>query len=303
MAPEKDAEPTSRFTDQVTAENKFQANDESIPALIGTLANAGLSLPLTLFLADSLSRLRSDTVKTIKHSGPLGDFQVVDVSQFPTEDKLSRADYMSVYNVFLKFIAETCGPLTARGFALHYNLILSEPDLEMWFPAYLCFDQQLCSQFFTRPFIIDPSSSEYQGALNKARQTQLKRENEQLRSLTAASSAPPSRSGHGGRYPTQPQHERAPPRSPYERKEMLCFWCGRLGHGALSCSETTPSRHSRQCVIRCDAKGLFRLSDGQAVCFTHNLGHKCKGKGVNQALHICTLCSDPEHGAAKCTRN
>ncbi|KAJ7631740.1 hypothetical protein B0H17DRAFT_1150196 [Mycena rosella] len=60
----------------------------------------------------------------------------IDVSEFPDEETLDQANFLTCYNTFLTFMEGSAGRNIFRGFATHYDRILSDPDIRTWFPAY-----------------------------------------------------------------------------------------------------------------------------------------------------------------------
>ncbi|KAJ7189206.1 hypothetical protein C8R46DRAFT_35908 [Mycena filopes] len=288
---------TLLFDDTVAEKNSFKANDNSIPDAIYSLARNGISPPLTLFLPTSLDRVRSGNAKTVKHgTGETTKVNVIDVSAFPDEETLSQATFVTCYNTFLTFVEGCAGARIFRGFAQHYNHILSA-DLKTWFPAYLAFDRQIRAQFFTKPYIIDIQDPEYRDALQSAKDSLLFSNFDNSPPDDDAASFGVSRSGRESR-------ERP---KPYDRDEgvhsVLCFRCGRMGHTAPRCSEADPNRFGRNFVIFANRDGLFRISDQRPVCMRYNCA-SCDASTTNShALHICSLCADPHHGAVDCTRN
>ncbi|KAJ7429534.1 hypothetical protein B0H11DRAFT_2300488 [Mycena galericulata] len=149
------------FEDAVAEKNSFQAHDNSIPDA-------------------SLERLRSGNVKTVKHgTGEMTRVTVIDVSEFPDEETLDQATFLTCYNTFLTFLEASAGPRIFRGFVEHYNRILSNPDLSTWFAAYQVFDKKIRAQFFTKPYIIDVQDSQYRDALQSAKNLLLMSSSEQ----------------------------------------------------------------------------------------------------------------------------
>ncbi|KAJ7790953.1 hypothetical protein B0H13DRAFT_2173372 [Mycena leptocephala] len=243
------------FDDDAAAANSFEVNDNSIPSSIFYLAKNGISPPLTLFLPASLARIRSSNIKTVKHgTGETTKVTVIDATWF------------TCYNTFLTFMGLAAGPRILEGFAAHYNHILTDPELSQWYPAYRSFDQGIRARFFTTPFVLKVKNEEYRAALQSAKN-----------SFLISSRAPPKEKGERSK--------------PYDRddstrkKTLLCFRCGRSGHGAVTCDQTEPSRHGRAFVITASRDGLFRISDKRAVCMGFNCGR------------------DAHHGAVDCTRN
>lgn len=164
--------PTSKllFDDAVASKNTFQANDNSIPSAIFFLVKNGISPSLTLFLPESLARIRSSNVKTVKHgTGESTKVTVIDVADFPDEDSLDQATWFTSYNTFLTFMELACGPQILQGFAAHYNQILTDPHLAQWYPGYRDFDKRIRARFFTEPFIVDVKNHEYRDALQSAK--------------------------------------------------------------------------------------------------------------------------------------
>ncbi|KAJ6453350.1 hypothetical protein C8R45DRAFT_801347, partial [Mycena sanguinolenta] len=286
------------FDDAVAEKNSFCAHDNTIPVAIYSLAKNGISPPLNLFLPTSLERIRSSNVKTVKHgTGETSKVTVIDLTDFPSEEDLDLATWCTCYNTFLIFLEGSSGARIIQGFAAHYNRVLTDPDLSTWFPAYRDFDRRIRAQFFTKLYIIE-HDNEYRSALQTAKNSFL-----MLNRLSgsAGSTSNPRANSYRPKDKTECQ-------KPYDkdstsrRKPMLCFRCGRTGHGAGACAETNPSRHGHEFVIYANRDGLFRISDNRAVCMGHNCG-RCEVSGRSHALHICSLCSDAHHRAIDCTRN
>ncbi|KAJ7881738.1 hypothetical protein B0H14DRAFT_2340215 [Mycena olivaceomarginata] len=297
------------FDDSVAERNSFHVHDNSIPSAIRSLAKNGISPALTLFLPTSLERIRSSNVKTVKHgTGETTKVTVIDLTDFPNEQELDQATWCTCYNTFLTFMEGTAGVRTFQSFAAHYNRMLSDPDLAMWFPAYRDFDRRIRAQFFTKPYII-VHDDEYRSALQTAKNTFLMLGHSSLSTGSAthpwggSSSVRDTRGSSSLRDDSSRDRPERP--KPYEResrRKILCFRCGRSGHPAGNCPESTPSRHGREFVIYANRDGLFRLTDNRAVCMGFNI-RKCNAMGREHAIHICALCGDSRHGAVDCTRN
>jgi hypothetical protein len=290
------------FDDNVAEKNTFRAQDDTILVAIYSLAKNGISPPLTLFLPASLERIRTSNVKTVKHgTGETTKVTVLDVSDFPSEETLDQATWLTCYNTFLTFLDTAAGLKILQGFARHYNRILADPELATWFPAYRNFDRTIRARFFTIPFIVDIDSPEYRSALQSSKDTFL------LASHSAKGSGSTGFRSFAGPNSSAPK-ERSDRGKPYDRdnstscRSKICFRCGRTGHGAVGCSESDPSKHGRRFVIYANRDGLFRITNNTAVCTGFNIG-RCESAGRNHPIHICALCADPQHGAIDCTRN
>ncbi|KAJ7669585.1 hypothetical protein B0H17DRAFT_1209657 [Mycena rosella] len=247
------------FDDTVAEKNSFRANDNSIPEAIYSLAKNGISPPLTLFLPASLELIRSSNVKTVKHgTGETTKVTVIDVSEFPDEETLDQANFLTCYNTFLTLMEGSAGKNIFRGFANHYERILSDLDIRTWFPAYRVFNKKIRAQFFTRPYIIDVQNTQYRDALQAAKDL--------LLMLNSINSAQPMHTSSGVSHTVKERSERS---KLYDRDDeqhsVLCFRCGRMGHSAPRCSESDPSRHGRNFVIFANREGLFRIHDQRPV--------------------------------------
>ncbi|KAJ7153933.1 hypothetical protein C8R43DRAFT_848102, partial [Mycena crocata] len=298
---------TLLFDDLEAEKNSFTANDDSIPLAIFSLAKNRISPPLTLFLPASLERIRLSNIKTVKHStGESVRVTVIDIAEFPDEDTLEQARWFPTYNIFLSFIQSSSGVRIYEGFAHHLNLIMPDPDLSTWFTAYRAFDKKIRAQFFTKPYIIDIQNAEYRTALQNAKNSFL----HSMQSSSASASAPGSSSSRGGSGSGSHGKDKFVERTkPYDRNDKderkrstLCFRCGRIGHGASSCDEKSPSRHGREFVVYAERNGIYRIFDNRPVCMRFNTG-KCDSTARPHNIHICSLCSDSHHGAVDCARN
>ncbi|KAJ7432355.1 hypothetical protein B0H11DRAFT_1973816 [Mycena galericulata] len=283
------------FEDGVAEKNTFRAHDNSIPVAIYSLAKNGISPPLTLFLPASLETIRSSNVKTLKHgTGESTKVTVIDVSEFPDERSLDQATFLTCYNTFLTFLETAAGTKILQGFARHYDNILADPELKLWFPAYRDFDRKIRAQFFTSPYIVDPSDMEYRSALQSAKNLYL-----------MSNSGGSFQSKGSGSHHSKEKQERTKPydrEDPSRQRTIICFRCGRVGHSAPLCKETNPNRHGREFVIFANRDGLFRIHDNRPVCMGFNCA-RCLASGNNHPVHICSLCGDTHHGAVNCTRN
>ncbi|KAJ7709095.1 hypothetical protein B0H14DRAFT_2646499 [Mycena olivaceomarginata] len=54
---------------------------------------------------------------------------------------------------------------------------------------------------------------------------------------------------------------------------ILCFRCGRRGHGGPACREATPSGQRPEFISFRNGGGLFQILDGRPVCMMFNCGH------------------------------
>nr|GAT50782.1 reverse transcriptase [Mycena chlorophos] len=213
------------FPDDKAEKNEFRALDDSIPSVVAALAKAGLTPPLTLFLPESLHRLRSQIFKTVKHgAGDSSRVNVIDVSDFPSEDTLDAAGWMTVYNSFLIFMGKICGQKVSLGWAEHYSYVIGNSDFRSWFDAYRSFDREMRDRFFSKAFIIDTSSIDYQQTLQNHKNRVMRPNPASVTSALPAHSTGP---GHGGKYRSEFPRERPSDRRPYDResnrRETLCF--------------------------------------------------------------------------------
>jgi hypothetical protein len=289
------------FTDSEAALNPFTTHDNTIPEDILTLVKCRRSVPLQLFAAESLRRIRSGLdIKYIKvATGPAANARILDISDFPKDEDLSMGEWTVCYNTFLAFMTEHSEPKVLRGLLAHFDAMLKDPEFSSWFPAYLLFDMQICNQFFAKPSIIDATSHTWYQALQSAKDSI-------LRKATVSSSASPSHKGQRyAPYTTgRPGSFQSGDGSRGPAGPSLCLRCGLYGdHRAASCKSVEPSRRERPFFAGPSKGKLVRLSDSKTICIRFNL-HICSAdQKEGHPLHVCSLCGDHHHGAIKCTRN
>ncbi|KAJ7696737.1 hypothetical protein B0H17DRAFT_1197848 [Mycena rosella] len=267
--------------DDTAAQNSLDLSEAIIPKAIFTLAKSGITPPLTLVTPVALQRIRSGLgTKLVKVTTELKDsVHLLDISLFPDERTLDQADWTTSYNSFLKFIELGYRPTQYMGFVLHFKAMISNSEFKTWFTAFWDFDCRICSQFFTRPFIIDATGEAYGKLLQAARNRSL------LETMASPRlSAPSSSTSSVGPSRSDKPCPRIQPYAGQQKKNsfqgnLLCLHCG--GSTATrplgaDCTEARPNRHGRQFIIYANKDGLFRIGSDTPVCFTYNLGSECK---------------------------
>ncbi|KAF8950737.1 hypothetical protein BDZ97DRAFT_1133500 [Flammula alnicola] len=279
--------------DQQAEGNVLSEHDNSIPDCIPLLVKCKRTPPLSLFLGESLDRIKGGRdIKYIKVGiGEHANTKILDVSTFPLDCTLTEIQWSQAYNTFLNFISSTVGERLYSGFVSHFDNMLSDQDFSRYFPAYRQFDEKLRQRFFTKPFLIDSKSSEYHSMVQNAK----------LANLSLPTAA--GRSMPANRWHPYPQGNFQRPFRARPGFKTRCLRCGSEdGHRANICRAEQPSRAGRSFVVRAAGQGLERTSDGRAVCIRFNLGY-CSISDSSHPLHICSLCADPHHAATACTRN
>ncbi|KZP08860.1 hypothetical protein FIBSPDRAFT_964404 [Athelia psychrophila] len=305
------------FTDSIAEPNVHLPFDTSIPQDIIVLAQCHRSPPLSLFSRECLDRIRNaSNITYIKiGTGPHQNTRILNVGNLPSEDDLTESQWMINYNNFLNFLATRTGEGGRKiltGFSSHHDRMVSAPDFHSQFAAYRNFDKNIRAQFFRKWFVIDPDGPSWFVALQDAKMA--------LLSVQRSSGAGYS-SNHGNS--STYRDPRSPPRySPYPQPQQrsfrpssdgtsssnttpssLCLRCGNKdGHRAPNCN-TSSASHPQRGFFACVKNGtLGRVSDSRAICLRFNL-NKCTATDHGHALHACSLCGDPNHGAVACTRN
>ncbi|KDR78455.1 hypothetical protein GALMADRAFT_223808 [Galerina marginata CBS 339.88] len=287
------------FADSDAEGREFSMHDDSIPESIAMLAKCHRTPPLSLFLGESLDRIKSARdIKYIKvGTGEFANMKLLDVSSFPADISLDNSQWTRAYNTFLDFIASSMGERLYTGFLNHWGTMMKDQNFLQWFKAYKTFDEKVRQRFFTAPFIIDPTSVQYNTALQEAKL---------CISVAPRMSQPGRRAPATNRYPStgnrwQP-YANTSQQSFRSYAKMRCLRCGNEGHRAEGCKSETPSKTGRSFVVRAAGRGLERLSDGRPVCIRFNIG-TCSISDPSHPMHICSLCADAHHGATACTRN
>lgn len=290
------------FSDEDALNVTLQENTAVFPEYLIILAKCKISPPLTLFRPDILKGIRLNTNVKMKKiaTGATTSVRVLDTDAYPAETKLDSSTWQSTYNTFLAFIQKVSGPGIHAGFVRHYDRLISDPQFERWFPAFREFDREIRSEFFVRPMVIKPSGADYRAKLQSAKDDFIltRQDSPAAHALPRnfQQGNPTSHSQQGGSHPYSQVA-----RSSF--RPQICLRCGSAdGHKAQACTAAQSNRHGRSLIIKAGSSGLFRITDNKAVCLNYNL-RGCPITSANHALHLCSLCGDPHHGASNCTRN
>jgi hypothetical protein len=156
------------FHDAEAAQNKFETYDSSIPNDITLLAACDYTPPLPLFTTEALECIRNrKDLKFVKlGTGRYENTRVLDVSDFPADEDLSPTSWCLAYNTFLNWMSKRAQGKILEGWTAHHDAMVNDPEFQTHFQAYVSFDKELRSRFFTNgPFIIDPSNFHWSNAL------------------------------------------------------------------------------------------------------------------------------------------
>lgn len=283
--------------DEDALNGSFQENITVFPQHFSVLATCKISPPLTLFRPDILKGIRLNTNVKMKKmaTGATTSVRVLDTDAYPSETGLDSSAWQSTYNTFLAFIQRITGPVVYAGFAKHFDRMIGDPQFERWYPAFREFDRELRSEFFAKAFVINPSDADYRSRLQSAKDDFI------LSSKQESPTGVPQPPRNTSYNSSSPHPYIQTTRSSF--RAQLCLRCGGAdGHKAQACTASQSNRHGRSLIIKAGSSGLFRITDSKAVCYNFNL-RGCPITGPSHALHICTLCGDPHHGASNCTRN
>lgn len=304
------------FTDSIAEPNVHLPFDTSIPQDIIVLAQCHRSPPLSLFSRECLDRIRNaSNITYIKiGTGPHQNTRILNVSNLPSEDDLTESQWMINYNNFLNFLATRTGEGGRKiltGFSSHHDRMVSAPDFHSQFAAYRNFDKNIRAQFFRKWFVIDPDGPSWFVALQDAKMALLSIQKNSGAGYSSNQSNPSTyrepRSPRYSPYP-QPQQRSFRPSSDSNSsgnttQSSLCLRCGNKdGHRAPNCNAASASHPQRGFFASVKNGTLGRVSDSRAICLRFNL-NRCTATDHGHALHACSLCGDPNHGAVACTRN
>jgi hypothetical protein len=287
------------FHDAEASQNKFETYNTSIPNNITLLAACDIAPPLPLFTTEALEHIRNrKNLKFVKvGTGQYENTRVLDVSDFPVDEDLSPTSWCLAYNTFLNWMSKRAQGKILEGWTMHHDAMVNNPEFQTHFQAYVSFDKEVCSRFFTNgPFIINPSDYRWSNALiNK----------KIVFSTKVVTNNTPSQDNTICNRCYQPYD--VPSRSfrsfPKPQFTPLCLRCGRKdGHQAPHCDASTPSRKERRWVVIYRNGNLTRISDNKPICTRFNIG-TCSSTDQSHGLHVCSLCDDTYHAAVACTRN
>ncbi|KAF8236577.1 hypothetical protein L208DRAFT_636427 [Tricholoma matsutake] len=201
-------------------QNRFETYDSSIPNDITLLAACEYTPPLSLFTTEALERTRNRK----------------DVTDFLADEDLTPTTWCLAYNTFLNWMSKRAQGRVLQGWTAHHDAMVNDLEFQAHFQAYVSFDKEVRSRFFTNgPFIIDPTDFRWSNALVN------KKTANSTRVLTVSVV-----------HDTSPRRDRSFRFSPYENSTRsfrssaktqftpLCLRCGhRDGHRAPRCGATT----------------------------------------------------------------
>ncbi|TRM63421.1 hypothetical protein BD626DRAFT_456756 [Schizophyllum amplum] len=298
------------FNNEAVKNNTFNTTDGSIPPHLHTLAFNNISPPLTLFTPTFLARLRrAQNLKfqSIGH-GENAKAKVLNWEEMGVMDErlMARDDWQAAYNTFIRFIGELADPghgdAITKGWALHLDRMISDPDFADQFAAFKDFDIDLRAQFFQRHFVIDPDHPKWESALNNAK-IRMARVPAPAHAPATSPSSPISDLRSPRPYQSSPSRRVHPYQQSFRPSgDVLCLRCGSAGHRANSCQATRPSMPGRQFFVEHN-QGRLVAKDGRHVCVHFNLrGCTENPNTTGHGAHICSLCG-AHHAASGCTRN
>ena len=170
-------------------------------------------------------------------------------------------------------------------------------------------DNQLCTQFMTCPFMIDPYSTTYIQLLECSRMdsflTHVEKAQHTFENQWAARTSTPCSSQSENRY--APYDKDAAKGGHLEsfrktKKPILCLQCGYTSHRAGNCSSTQSNFPKHP--IACDWKLNKLLSkSNKLICIMYNVRGSCSNPAPNHSNHSSSLCSNGSHPACRCPRN
>jgi hypothetical protein len=285
------------YTDEVVSKEEIQVYDDTIPLDIFVLAKCKISPPLSLFTVTSLERLRERRNLSYKKVGTPGEFQNVRIlvtDDFPSDRDLKQTTWSLAYKTFLKWISSVAGPKVAQGWHQHYDTMVGDPDFEHYYKAYNDFDRETRSRFFAKPFLLDPTCQFWNTLLTNKKLVHGREDGNENRPSTRSSN-------RFNPYPSSTTSSGTSFRGS-QSFQTICLRCGsRDGHRAYDCTASGITNRGRAWVCTAKNNRVLRVIDGKPICIRYNL-QTCSTSTPTHALHVCSLCDDPNHGAARCTR-
>ncbi len=146
--------------------------DNSFPQPIFNIAWNHISPLLTLFIHDSLERIRYrrkiEFPKTLTTENP--NLRLLKMDSFPDEEQIDSVTFLTVYPVFLRFLdalLDRKAPRAFKGLCDHFEKISSSEDFQTNFAAYRTFDREIRRDFFhsSSGVIVDINSVEWSSRL------------------------------------------------------------------------------------------------------------------------------------------
>jgi hypothetical protein len=124
------------------------------------LAACEYTPPLSLFTMEALECIHNRKgLKFVKlGTGRYENTRILDVSDFLADENLTPTTWCLAYNTFLNWMSKRAQGQILEGWTAHHDTMVNDPEFQTHFQAYVSFDKDVRSRFFTNgPFIIDPS--------------------------------------------------------------------------------------------------------------------------------------------------
>jgi len=153
------------------ANNRLLLDMMDIPNAILQMVYNKLYVPLSMLTTSALSKIQMNNnlkFRKIPFGNGIGK-QSLDESSFPLEDLLTETYFFQAYRNWLMVIDIIATPDVAVGWYEHHSRMLRDDKFNAFFDAWWDMDKQLCSQFITCPFQIDPYSATYIQLLERSR--------------------------------------------------------------------------------------------------------------------------------------
>lgn len=263
-------------------------------------------LPLSMFTYTHLT-LVAPSVETEKYTDPATMAKVIIPKTklyLPTELELSKADWDGAWKRYIVAITDASDEDFGRMFRSWYEACQAHTyyHRDDLFPVLRRFDADKRKMFFARPrgFLLHSNLFDGpEGIVAAAADYSI-----QLASTPRLS---PSASSIGPARTFKRPVNRPTPFPPSNRQPTAavdcCARCGRTGHRARTCTQSTIANGSDP--ILCDFRDgrFFTRAGGEERCFRFNSGLQCQLQDHSaNGKHKCTLCGGFNHPATSCTR-
>ena len=285
-------------------------------SIVSRLGHLGYTHPVAPKLFIPLSMLTTATIAHIRFNedlkfkripfGPMVGKYTLDDMLFPAEATLSDFDYMQVHRHWTELIKVAMQTAIYKGWKAHHEQMVGDEHLRTSARAWHRHNRNLRVQFMIQPYIIDPASVIYNQQYEWIR----------INLLSNAVKAPSASHGDtpSQHYPSLPSSSSFHPydkdrerkssssfRNTREARPVLCIRCGHWGHRALACHNNKSTRLNHPIIVSWKVDKLVS-KQGRHICLLFNVRGNCSPTSSPHPEHSCSLCGNPHHGAANCSR-
>lgn len=313
-----DGAPRLLFKTADLAEHNPFIDEAPTPDAVVDLFGCRVHIPLSVFQSSNLGKVaRGELPRSVSRYVDGKKIPTIDLTVFiATEKKLNIGEFYDAWRNLLRILQPHAEADTFQSLQHYWQSLVSFSDFEKSFAAYLSFDINFRTKWFTKPFkITDAVFNKVSTFVTAAFQQQVEDLVGSLQATTAVQKPAATVAGQPryAPYPSQGaprtvaapatggrvQSFREPSAGPSGQSfRGCCLICAVTGHKAAGCVARTHTDGSPLTCTWRDNK-LIHLVHGTYVCGAYNGSRGCQR--VDHDGHICSLCGSASHAAVDAT--